>query len=86
MSIILYVILGLFIGYFASIFTHNQQDSGTLINVLSGFFGSLLFGVLYHIVLNVGLRSIDILGLLVSLIGGLLAVTIYFFLSKRAYL
>jgi uncharacterized membrane protein YeaQ/YmgE (transglycosylase-associated protein family) len=86
MALFIYVIIGLLLGYFASILTHNQQDRGTLFNVIAGFVGSLAGGWIAHIVISAGLRAITWQGMLFSILSGLIVITVMNLIWKKGYL
>jgi uncharacterized membrane protein YeaQ/YmgE (transglycosylase-associated protein family) len=86
MSLVLFAIIGVTLGYISSILTHNQQDRGVLFNVIAGFVGSLAGGWITYIVLSMNLRPIIWQGLLFSILGGLISITILNLIWKKGYL
>jgi len=85
MYIILWIIFGGVVGWFASIITHNNNRMGLVANVLVGLVGAFIGGFLAH---SFGGTPIDIFsfwGLVYALIGAVILLFLLNLLSGKRF-
>ena len=85
MNLIIYLIVGAFVGYIASRIMRTNSQQGLLLDILVGVFGAFLAGALISPLLGVGTinDAITLSTLLVSLLGAVVLLAIYKAVVRR---
>jgi len=86
MYLLLWMIVGGFIGWIASILTHNDGRMGIILNVVVGFIGSFIGGMIASLFNIAPLDIFTIWGLIFSLIGSVLFLIFINFVRNRKIL
>jgi uncharacterized membrane protein YeaQ/YmgE (transglycosylase-associated protein family) len=86
MNLILYLIVGAFVGYIASRIMNTNSQQGLLLDVVVGIVGAFLAGVFISPLLGVGTinDAITIPTVLVSLLGAVVLLAIYKAVARRS--
>jgi uncharacterized membrane protein YeaQ/YmgE (transglycosylase-associated protein family) len=85
MYLLLWTIFGGFVGWLASILTHNDNRMGLILNVLVGIVGAFLGGMISNLFQLAPFDIFSFWGFVFSLIGAsLFLLFINFMLRKRA--
>lgn len=69
MTIILWVILGAFVGWIASVIMNTNVRQRAMANVLVGILGSLIGGLIFNIFSETGVTGFSQYSLLVAVLG-----------------
>lgn len=84
-TIIAYIVIGLIGGAIAKAILPGRQGGGWIMTILLGIAGALLGGFLGGLILNVNYSEIfSIQGLIFSIVGAILILVIYGFVTKRS--
>jgi uncharacterized membrane protein YeaQ/YmgE (transglycosylase-associated protein family) len=88
MNILAWIVLGLIAGAIAKAIYPGRQGGGILGTMLLGIIGAFLGGALYTFLttgtLALGAASLSIGGILVSVIGAIIALFIYYAVTSRS--
>jgi uncharacterized membrane protein YeaQ/YmgE (transglycosylase-associated protein family) len=83
MSIIAWVILGLFAGFVASKIV-NRRGEGVILDVLLGIGGAVVGGWLFHTFGARGVTGLNLNSLVVATLGAIVVLVVYHALSRPA--
>jgi uncharacterized membrane protein YeaQ/YmgE (transglycosylase-associated protein family) len=89
MNILAWIILGLIAGAIAKMIYPGYQDSNILGTILLGIAGAFIGGTLYTLLttgkLALASAGFSIGGIIVSIIGAIIGLWLYYNFSRRAY-
>lgn len=86
MNLIIYLLVGAFVGYIASRIMHTNSQQGLLLDIVVGVVGAFLAGAFISPLLGVGTinDAITLPTILVSLLGAMALLAIYKAVARRA--
>lgn len=83
MYILLWIVFGAFIGWFASILTSNNRRMGIFANIVVGLLGAVIGGAITDAVGWGSINAFTWQGTLFSIIGASILLTVFNLLGKR---
>jgi uncharacterized membrane protein YeaQ/YmgE (transglycosylase-associated protein family) len=86
MNLIIYLIVGAFVGYIASRIMHTNSQQGLLLDIVVGVVGAFLAGAFLSPLLGVGTinDAITLPTILVSLLGAVILLALYKAVVRRS--
>lgn len=82
MSIIGWIIIGAAAGWLASIIMKKNSQMGAFANISVGIIGALIGGVVFNVLLGVGITGFNAWSLLVSVVGSVILLWIINILGR----
>ena len=86
MNLIIYLIVGAFVGYIASRIMRTNSQQGLLLDIVVGIVGAFLAGIVLSPLLGIGTinDAITLPTVLVSLLGAMILLALYKAVVRRA--
>ena len=82
MSIIAWIVLGLFAGFIASKIV-NRRGEGLLRDIILGVVGAMVGGFLFHLIGATGVTGFNLWSLFVAVLGAVVVLVVYHAIAGR---
>jgi uncharacterized membrane protein YeaQ/YmgE (transglycosylase-associated protein family) len=77
MGIIIFIIFGAIVGYFASIIAGTNREQGALGNIIVGILGAFLGGIIMNAFGKDGITGFNLSSFIVALVGAVILLMIF---------
>lgn len=76
LEVILWILLGAFAGWIASIIMKTNAEQGALGNIIVGILGAIIGGFLYRALVGGSVEAFSIMGVIVAIVGAVILLAI----------
>lgn len=84
MGILAWIVFGLIAGAIAKLIMPGEQGGGWIVTIILGIVGAFVGGWIGSMIAGVGISGFDITSMIVAVVGALIVLAIWGFISRRS--